>query len=86
MARANKLGGMVLVVCTLTIACANECGCSVAAPVSFINPIAQKRKVLEKLKAIEAALKSVIDMRCVQTASTALRMLMQPEASTVLHK
>jgi hypothetical protein len=45
-APTTRILGVVLV-CALTIACANECGCSVAAPVSFVNPLAQKRKVFD---------------------------------------
>ena len=46
--------GMVLVV-ALAIVCVNKCRYSVAAFVSFDNPVAQKRKAFCEVKAIEEA-------------------------------
>jgi hypothetical protein len=46
----------LLLVCALAIACVNKCGHSALAPVSFVNPMAQKQKALDifyKLKAVD---------------------------------
>ena len=50
---ACQLAGVVIlvVVCTLAIACASEYQRSTAAPVSFVNSMDQKQKVFDKLKA-----------------------------------
>ena len=54
----SQLAGDVVLVSALAITCVNKYGCSAAAPVSFVNPAAQKRKakafdISSKLKAIE---------------------------------
>ena len=50
---ASQLAGAVISVCALVIACVNKCGCSAAAPVSFIKPMARKRREFDKFNAIE---------------------------------
>ena len=40
----SQLAGDVVLVSALAIACVNKYGCFAAAPVSFVNPAAQKRK------------------------------------------
>jgi hypothetical protein len=73
--RSSQLAGGIVLVCAIAIACANECGRSSASPVSFVNPMAQKRKAVDIIESCKLALEDCIrpTQRCVHSYGQELK-------------